>query len=83
MEKVRKDDYKVKVNGREGYDQLKCKLETALPGYMGENGICMLAVSGGLYPNEIEEAWIMTWVTVNADYVEDKIQEILADYKKA
>ena len=79
----RKDDYKVKVNGREDFEELKSKIQEAFPGYIGENGICILAVSSGLEPEEVTEAWILTWVKTNADYVENKLQEILSEYEAA
>lgn len=79
----RKDDYKVKVNGRKGFEELKSKIQDALPGYMGTNGICILAVSKGLESEEVTEAWILTWVKTNADYVEDELQRILSEYEEA
>lgn len=79
----RKDDYKVKVNGRKEFEELKSKIQNKLPGYMGENGICILAVSNGLKPDKITEAWIYTWVKTNADYVEKELQKILSEYEKA
>ena len=79
----RKDDYKVKVNGAKEFDELKEKIEKALPGYIGENGICVLKVSSGLNPEEITEAWICTWIKVNADWVEEQLQKILSEYEAA
>ena len=84
MSKERRDDYKVKVNGREEYAMLETKIANALPDYIGESGgICMLAISSGSNTEDVTEAWILTWVKTNADYVEEKLQEILSGYEKA
>ena len=79
----RKDDYKVKVNGRSDFEELRSRIENAFPGYIGKDGICILAVSSGFEPEEVCEAWILTWIKTNADYVEEELQKILSDYEKA